>query len=1103
MDSHLIHLPDDSNFNRKDLKYERKNIGDNQVDPWDKSTNDCVNVTHRSSLGLLPANVFADLSNVNTGVSFAYNNKLPDDTRDQLDDKEFSILRDNKQDTTFKMPLPKPMQPTVDTSTMSPKNLSMKYLRPVNSDVRNNNPFAAPGSPSTGWGDDKFASFVAKNSSINETSTKEVDWSNFFEKFAVQKNNPAGAPSHSETDLRAFEQDARNFAPLIGTKDIDEKSFSIEALSISMANRPRSTSFGGSPHETRNELAHTRNEGFSDFTNPPGSNFGSIAVNNTDVNSKMKDISYLEDSVFPENPSVDQLKSNKERFSFGPFPSQSDLPASEFEANPSVSNNHDFINQAEQEFEKDHKFDQFDVSNDKNASKTHNEKDFSTNISTSANSNNNEEQVDRLSASAYFAMSTSRLGSLENVPSADINFSTLSTNIPTEKEIEGRPNLGFSRIVSPKRRPVAVISLANEENSLGPKTLFEPEFYKHPDSNVTTSSANSTKCYSTRDSQRTSLAIDRTFKIPIAPKMDKKDTLTLPRANKNTSRNRHSSPIKRDYGNSKENIAPTCQNSSKATEKGHNDLVLQSRSTDSALPNKEVTANVSFPVEIDKANITWLAVESNKTEDKLVSIRNLTDQQLELRLIIRDSNQFIFKKERMMQQNPYTINSNTTSVQPNNDQNVMDAILQGNETKDIVIQFRPTSSAVRQVRGKLVIKPRRMNGKSLKASVPLCGYIGSPKIEFDDSFKTTVGHIPNHITTFIGTLSNNTETTKDTIVYNKGDVSAFIRIQAFADMDCRVACGNDVTDPIRVEPNAFILNPDSCQKITIHILPDHRLSNGHHTVVGSMLIISGPEICRQALRRQRQPTTNKYFRRRHLVRGVDFDVPFNGENELMAKDGIFGDLLTGDEQSDFEMKITTTSVNVVGLKSKGQFVSLQVEDTLSESRINCTILGGSPFDSAVDRVKQSVQNYDTIREEEEIEIPPKKSFATTDKSSKMNYSIKQMPNSGSKTPNRSAATENLKLKSNKLFFPPVKVGTSGVEKLIIENRENKNIAISIQTISKPFETSQMEFVVKSKSYLKLPITYSPDDVGKHRGKVLLMSDCGKELEACLIGDSLK
>ena len=150
-----------------------------------------------------------------------------------------------------------------------------------------------------------------------------------------------------------------------------------------------------------------------------------------------------------------------------------------------------------------------------------------------------------------------------------------------------------------------------------------------------------------------------------------------------------------------------------------------------------------------------------------------------------------------------------------------------------------------------------------------------------------------------------------------------------------------------------------------------------------------------------------------------------------------------------------------------------------------------------------VQNFDTIREEEEIEIPPKKSFATTDKSSKMNYCTKQMPNSGSKTPNRSAATENLKLKSNKLFFPPVKVGTSGVEKLIIENRENKNIAISIQTISKPFETSQMEFVVKSKSYLKLPITYSPGDVGKHRGKVLLMSDCGKELEACLIGDSLK
>ena len=156
----------------------------------------------------------------------------------------------------------------------------------------------------------------------------------------------------------------------------------------------------------------------------------------------------------------------------------------------SVSNNIDFIDQAEKEFQKEHKFDQFDSSSLKDASKPKCDKEFSTNLSASLQGIDNEEHDNRLSASAYFAMSTSRLGSLEKVPAADPNSSHTAN-----KQInnEGRPNLGFSRIVSPTRKPVAVISLSNEENSLNRKSLFETEMQKSNCANQTTSSSNSTK----------------------------------------------------------------------------------------------------------------------------------------------------------------------------------------------------------------------------------------------------------------------------------------------------------------------------------------------------------------------------------------------------------------------------------------------------------------------------------------------------------------------------------------------------------------------------------------------------------------------------------
>ena len=1052
-------------------------------------TNNC-NITHRSSLGLLPDNVLADLSNINPGVSFFQKNKYPDISKDLLDG-EPSILLEQQRDTTFKIPLPRPIQSSEDTSTMSPKNLSMKYLRPNNNDLPRNDS-AQPSSPSVALVDERIASFAAKNTSLNEMSTREVDWSNLFERIGVQKDNPIvrskDVPRNAENNIRTCKQDTHLGTPSFSSKLTDEKSFSIEALSISMANRPRSTSFGGSPHEGRNELASTRMEGFSDYTNPPGSNFGCTAINDTKANSKIKDISYLEDSVFAENPLAAKMEPPRNmQFSLGPFPSQSEFPETEFEANSFVSNNLDFINQAEAEFAKDHRFDQFDISNSKNPSKTNNDREFITNSVLTINDDiqeDGQEQADKLSASAYFAMSTSRLGSLEKAPVSDAN-SSHSTNMVNRDDVEGRPNLGFSRIVSPKRKPISVHSMDNNDKSLKPKNLLDPKLPQYHNNERATSSG-STRFSNTRESQRSSLVTDVTFKIPMLPNEDnKKDTHTLPRTRKNTTKSRHSSPIKRDQEQVKENIAPTVK-------------------------ENHVRLLNSFPVDIDKVRLSWLAVGVNKTEEKWVRLRNITDRELGLRLIIRESNQFTFKQTTGVASN----GSSLTGSQPIHDQYI-DTVLQGNETKDVVVNFSPLSCPTGQIKGKLVIKPKGMGGSfiakgikggNIKASIPLCGYVGTPKIEFDDSFKATVGHFSNHFTAFIGTMSSNSETSKETLIYNRGDGSAFVRLQTFADINCRVACGHENNDPIRVEPNAFILNPGCSRNITIFVRPSHGSVEGQHTCIGSMLVISGPEICRQAVCRKKMDASNKRYGKRYLVRGVDFDVPFQGENEFITAGGMLEEPLNGDEESEFEMKMTTTSVNIMGLvQSKAQFVRLQVEETMSESRINCTVLGGSLFESAGDAAtRQTVRNYDTIKEEEEIQIPPKSHCYTSHKSDKMESGNKQMLNSGvKKSPSKNNGTEVFKLKSSKLFFPPVKVGNTCVEKLIMENHTKKNISVAIESISSPFKTNHNKFEVKSKSYLKIPIIYSPDDAGKHKGKVLLKSDCGRQLDAVLIGDSLK
>ena len=1094
------------------------------------------NMTQRSSLGLLSGSVLADVTNLNPGESFWPNMQILAGSQNIQDkDNSVSILREHR-DSTFKLPAPRPLQ-MKEYSITSPQDqndsiqtdahVPYKYLLPMAKENGSGGSHT-PLSPSLGWVEERVASFVAKNSSGQDENfhpPSEADWSNVFEKLKENNDGPSNAVGVDEQPPRAG--DSFLYEPnLVNPRAVCNQSFSAEALSISLANRPRSTSFGSSPNEMRDDDTNTRNERFSDFSNPPESKYKTIDINDTTLHRKIQGISYLEDTL-SDNPKEVEDMSNyfgaAAKISLGGFPPENlDI---DFEINPGASDNLDFINKAEAEFRDEHRFEQFE---NPEASMIRSSKDtFHLNMSCqvtgpSKNITNGDMIVDNLSQSQYFALSTSRLGSLEGTPdqinTSNMSFHSCQSLMPNGVSND-RPNLGFPQIVSPKRIPVPAITLTDFENKTsvenkGDKTELKMDKSKKP--NKSSENLYQSMNILLKKQNEGTERNDGTFKRPFAPTIDQfKDFRVIPGPLlKTKTKHRHSSPIKLDLpktkhnGNSlsqsNKNTQPaTCNTASLKPNKNiANSPLLYTETKNNTISNR----TVRFPLEADKTFLAWLAVGTGHTEERSVNINNPTDQPVDFRLIIRDSVEFSFKlgHRRTLNSVPDSedIEPNPASTnQPINSSNVIEAKLQAHENKCVVLQFTPSNN--RENRGKLVIKPKTLKNK---ATINLFANVGIPKIVFNDSFGLTAGHSPNHITMLMGTLSNQQETTKFTQISNNGDAVAYVRLQPFADTDCRIKCQDKPTDTITVDPKAFILKPGCFQTIKISAHPCNGLMEGEYCAVGGLLIFSGPDICRQAhlASKKNKAKESSTLSKQILVHGVDFDIPFLGENEAEYIQGKLN-MLWEDQESEFETKMTTTFVKIVGVKSKLQFHQLQVEETLSESRINCTVVERSRFGSIADTPDLPVvQIYDTIPEENEIEMSNPKNYRKSNgRQNEQNESNKCIVASNKKEEPHTGNPKGVAIKHPKLFFPPTKVGAQRTEKLVIENRNENAISLMIDPIEVPFSSSHAKIDVKSKSFLKVPIQYEPTNVGKHKVKITIKSETGIQLEALLFGDGLK
>ena len=1094
------------------------------------------NITQRSSLGLLSGSVLADVTNLNPGESFWPNMQILAGSQNIEDkDNSVSILREHRN-TTFKLPAPRPMQmkeysmiypQDQNDSIQTDAHVPYKYLLPMAKE-NGSGGSDTPLSPSLGWVEERVTSFIAKNPSEQDESlhpSTEADWSNVFEKLKEKNDGPSIAVGEDEQPPRAG--DSFSYEPNLGhPRAVCNQSFSAEALSISLANRPRSTSFGSSPNKMRDDDTNTRNERFSDFSNPPESKYKTIDISDTTLHRKIQGISYLEDTVF-DNPKEVEDMSNyfgaAANISLGGFPPEHlDI---DFEINPRASNNFDFINKAEAEFQDEHRFEQFE---NPEASMMRSSKDtFHLNMSCqvtgpSKNIINGDMIEDKLSQSQYFALSTSRLGSLEGTPdqinTSNMSFYSCQSLMPNGVSND-RPNLGFPQIVSPKRIPVPAITLTDFGNKTsienkGDKTELKMDKYRKPNK----SSENSYKSMNTllKKPNEGAERNDGTFKRPFAPTIDQfKDFRGIPGPLlKTKAKHRHSSPIKLDLQKTKYNEnslswsnkniqLATCNTAPLSIQKNiANAPLIYTETKNNTIRNRIVR----FPLEADKTFLAWLAVGTGHTEERSVNINNPTDQAVDFRLIIRDSVDFSFKLGHRRTLNSVSDSADleptpASTNQPINSSNVIEAVLHPHETKCVVVQFTPSNS--RENRGKLVIKPKTLKNK---ATIILFANVGLPKIVFDDSFGLTAGHSPNHITMLIGNLSNQQETTKFTQISNNGDAVAYVRLQPFADTDCRIKCQDKQTDPITVDPKAFILKPGCFQTIKISAHPCDGLMEGEYCAVGGMLILSGPDICRQAhlASKKNKAKEGTTLRKPILVHGVDFDTPFLGENEAEYIQRKLN-MLWEDQESEFESKMTTTFVKIVGVKSKLQFHQLQVEETLSESRINCTVVERSRFGSIADTPDlPAVQMYDTIPEEKEIEMPIPKNYRKSNvRQNEQNESNKCTVSSNKKEEPHTGNPKGVAIKYPKLFFPPTKVGTQRTEKLVIENRNENAISLMIDPIEVPFSSSHAKIDVKSKSFLKVPIQYEPTNVGKHKVKITIKSETGIQLEALLFGDGLR
>lgn len=138
--------------------------------------------------------------------------------------------------------------------------------------------------------------------------------------------------------------------------------------------------------------------------------------------------------------------------------------------------------------------------------------------------------------------------------------------------------------------------------------------------------------------------------------------------------------------------------------------------------------------------------------------------------------------------------------------------------------------------------------------------------------------------------------------------------------------------------------------------------------------------------------------------------------------------------------------------------SLRVEETLSESRIDCTIVRGPPSPPKLPMSRPPPQPKP---------LPPPPPAASAQ--------VKQ-------------PRDQVYLDADEICFVPTRPGQKAESRVVVKNRTAAAVGFKCSILAAPFVTTRERFVVKPLSFVKVPVKYAPISAGAHVAVMELRSD---------------
>jgi len=317
-----------------------------------------------------------------------------------------------------------------------------------------------------------------------------------------------------------------------------------------------------------------------------------------------------------------------------------------------------------------------------------------------------------------------------------------------------------------------------------------------------------------------------------------------------------------------------------------------------------------FPVESDRSLVNWFSVPVGTSEEQTLTLRNTLSEPIALTVIIRDSASFKL-------------------IFPAGQVSTSEIVLAPQATKDVKMAFCPGSLGIH--RGKLVLKPqgRSVSGKTFKASISLVGVVGAASVTISGVDKKQ----EKESTVFLGQVEEGQNVSRTIAVTNSGNSAAFIKFLCVEELDGVVVAGEG---GVNVAPNTFILEIGQTRKVAVN-MPSVSTSSSASGIstIATLAMFSGPELCRQVLKRARRLPGAARVCSNPALLGVNFDCVFSGEESLNSAE-IYTGHLTNLDVKHLYNKADKQLISLTALASEKQtnFDALSIEETLSESRLD-------------------------------------------------------------------------------------------------------------------------------------------------------------------------